>query len=53
MHLIKKMKSRRVKQVFSRGRVPLGGGGHEERVNGDDYSGCVLYPYMKPEMTLV
>jgi hypothetical protein len=29
--------------------VPIGGGGHNERVNEGVYGRCILYPYMKIE----
>jgi hypothetical protein len=45
----KKMKDRKVKQVFSRGECHWEGGGHKERVNEGENGGCILYPYMKTE----
>jgi hypothetical protein len=40
------MKGRRVKQVFSGGGYQEEWGGHKERVNEGEYSGCILYLYM-------
>jgi hypothetical protein len=48
MHFFKKMKVRKVSRSFS-GLSIYGQGGHKERVNEGEYSGCILYPYMKIE----
>jgi hypothetical protein len=44
------MKDMRVKQVsFRAGYQWQGGGGHKQRVDECEYSGCILYSYMKIE----
>jgi hypothetical protein len=47
--LKKKMKDRRVKQVFSRGEYQWEGVRHKERVIEGEHGGCSLYLYMKIE----
>jgi hypothetical protein len=44
----KKMKSRKLKLILS-GVDFLGGGGHKERENEDEYNGCILYLCIKIE----
>jgi hypothetical protein len=46
---LKKMKGRRVKQVFSGRGLLVGEGGHEERVNEGESGRCILYSEMKME----
>jgi hypothetical protein len=46
---LRKMKDRRVKQVFSGGWVPEGWGGHKEMVKEGECGGCILYLYVEIE----
>jgi hypothetical protein len=43
------MKSRKIKQVLSRGGYQWKGGGHKERVNEGEDGECILYSCMKIE----
>jgi hypothetical protein len=48
-YTLKKMKGRRLKQVFSRGRYQWEVGEHKEKANEGEYSGCTLYPCVTME----
>jgi hypothetical protein len=37
------MENRKVKQVLSGGLVPVGGGGHKERVSEGEYTGNIMH----------
>jgi hypothetical protein len=43
LYKLKKMKDRRIKQVFSRGRYKWEGKGHKKRVNEGEYGGGIHF----------
>jgi hypothetical protein len=49
IHLILKNEGQEGKINLFLRWLPVGGDGHKERGNEDEYGGCVLYPYLKIE----